>query len=215
MNNTLLFSMLLLGGLAARGLAQDGGPSTFDFEAAALGPLPESLVLTDAESKFAIAADGDNHVLEMSPAPLVDGGVLVGVSLKGGAEVRARIRATGKRRSFPRFGVGLHGVGGFRCLVVPSRKELHLVRNEEVVAQVPYLWKSGSWTVVEFKMVASASGGSVLEARAWEEGQPRPEVAQLKHEEAAPPGTGKASLWAAPYAELPIAFDDVVVTPRP
>ncbi len=214
MNNILLLSLLWFGGLTvSRGA--EAGPLVLDFEAAALGPLPEGLMLTDAESQFAIVADGANHVLEMSPAPLVDGGVLLGASIKGGVAVRARIRATGKRRSFPRFGVGLHGVGGYRCLVVPARKELQIVRNEEVVAQVPYVWKSGSWTVVEFSVLASAAGGSKLEARAWEEGQPRPEAAQLSHEAAGLPGTGKASLWAAPYAELPIAFDDVVVTPTP
>jgi hypothetical protein len=67
---------------------------------------------------------------------------------------------------------------------------------------------------VEFSVLAAAGGGSTLEARAWTEGQARPETPQLTHTLTTPPGTGKASLWAAPYAELPVAFDDVVVTPK-
>jgi hypothetical protein len=89
------------------------------------------------------------------------------------------------------------------------------VRDDVVVAQVPWMWKSGTWTMVEFSVLAGPNGGSLLEGRAWEEGGARPEAAQVTHQVATAPGTGKASLWAAPYAELPVAFDDVLVTPRP
>jgi hypothetical protein len=218
MNNPVIIS-LLLAGLTVLSSAQDPAaahaPLKLDFEALTPGPLPDDFVLTEAEARFSIVAEGGNKMLEMAATPIVDGGVLLGTSIKGGATISARIKATGKRRSYPRFGVGLHGVGGFRCLVVPARKELQIVRNDEVVAQVPWTWPSGTWTTVEFSVLAAAGGGSTLEARAWTEGQPRPETPQLTHALTTPPGTGKASLWAAPYAELPVAFDDVVVTPRP
>jgi hypothetical protein len=188
---------------------------TLDFQSLTPGPVPDDLVLTEAESKFAIVADGDNKMLEMAAVPIVDGGVLVGTSIKGGAVVSARIKAASKRRSHPRYGVGLHGVGGFRCLVVPARKEVQMVRNEEVVAQVAWDGKPGVWTQVEFSVLAAAGGGSTLEARVWQEGGARPEKALLTHAVETPPGTGKASVWAAPYAELPVYFDDVVVTPKP
>jgi hypothetical protein len=216
MNNRFSFLPALILSLAAPALAQaPAAPVKFDFQAYALGDLPGELVVTDGEAKFAITADGENHVLEMNPSPLVDGGVLLGPSVKGAVTITARIKAEGKRRSHPRFGVGLHGVGGYRCLVVPSVKELQFVKEEEMLARVPYTWKSGTWTVMEFSVMAAADGGSNLEARAWEEGQPRPEAALLTFAVKTPPATGKASLWAAPYAELPIAFDDVVIAARP
>jgi hypothetical protein len=184
-----------------------------DFQALAAGPLPDELTLTDSESKFTVVADGDNRVLEMSPSPLVDGGVLLGPSIKGGCVVSARMKATSKRRSHPRFGIGLHGVSGYRCLVVPARKELQIVKDEEVVAQVPFEYKSGAWTSMEFRVSPTPEGGSRLEGRAWDAESPRPVAPQVHLEVKAPPGTGKASLWAAPYSELPIWFDDIAVTP--
>lgn len=216
MNNPSRLLAVLIGALALSASAQDPAPAPaplkLDFQALAPGPLPEDLVLTEAEARFSIVADGDNKMLEMAATPVVEGGVLLGSSIKGPATVQARIRATGKRRSFPRFGVGLHGAGGFRCLVVPARKELQIVREDVVLAQVPWEWKSGTWTVVELSVKAGPDGGSRLEGRAWEEGQPRPETAQVTHTAATPPGTGKVSVWATPYAELPVAFDDIQVT---
>jgi len=210
---------MLLAGLALSAFGQEPAvapaPLKLDFQALTPGPLPENVVLTEAEARFAIVTDGENKLLEMAGTPVVDGGVLLGSSIKGPVSIQARIKAAGKRRSFPRFGVGLHGVGGFRCLVVPARKELQIVKEDAVVAQVPWEWKSGTWTVVEFSVQAGPDGGSLLEGRAWEEGRARPEAAQVTHKAATPPGTGKASLWATPYAELPVAFDDVLVTPRP
>ena len=129
--------------------------------------------------------------------------------------VNAKIKATGKRRSSPRFGVGLHGVGGYRLLVVPAHKELQLMKDDAVVAQVPFVWATGTWTQLEFSVMKAADGGSLLEGRAWGEGETRPEAPQLTLSVATPPGQGKASLWATPYSELPVDFDDVTVTPRP
>lgn len=222
MNNTLPLIALLLAGfpLSLPVSAQDPpaaspAPLKLDFQALAPGPLPDDMVATDAEARFAIVAEGDNKMLEMAATPIVDGGVLLGASVKGPVTVQARIRAAGKRRSFPRFGLGLHGVGGFRLLVAPARKELQIVRDEEVMAQVPWDWKSGTWTVVEFSVLDGPDGGSLLEGRAWEADGVRPEAAQVTHEVATPPGTGKASIWAAPFAELPVAFDDILVTARP
>lgn len=225
MNNW--FPLVLFLSVAAPALAQApaappaaapapaAAPLKIDFQSYSVGGVPDDLMVTDAEAKFTIVADGENKMLEMNPSPLVDGGVLVGPSIKGPVTITARIKAAGKRRSHPRFGVGLHGVGGFRCLVVPALKELQIVRDDAVVAQLPYAWKSGTWTVVEFSVLAAKDGGSTLEARAWEDGQPRPGAPLLTFAVKTPPATGKASLWAAPYAELPIAFDDVAIVPNP
>lgn len=216
--NNCFFLALLLSGTACLAIAQEAAappPVVIDFQSFEAGSPPAELTLTDAESKFAILAEGDSKFLRMEPSPIVDGGVLLGNSIKGAGMVNAKIKATGKRRSSPRFGVGLHGVGGYRLLVVPAHKELQLMKDDAVVAQVPFVWATGTWTQLEFSVMKAADGGSLLEGRAWGEGETRPEAPQLTLSVATPPGQGKASLWATPYSELPVDFDDVTVTPRP
>lgn len=186
-----------------------------DFTGEESGELPLDFMVSDVEAKFTIVDDGGNKLMRMSPSPLVDGGVMVGKSIKGGATVTARIRASGKRRSFPRFGVGLHGVSGYRLLAAPASKEIHLMRDDAVVAKVPLEWNSGIWTHFEFTITASADGGSAIEGRVWKEGQPRPATATLTYSDKTPPATGRASVWAAPYSSLPVDFDDITVTAKP
>lgn len=186
-----------------------------DFSNDEPGELPSDYMTADAEAKFTIEDDGGNKVLRLNPSPIVDGGVLIGKSIKGGAGITARIHATGRRRSFPRFGVGLHGVSGYRLLAAPADKELRLVKDDAVVARVPLEWKSGGWTFLEFSVTAAADGGSAIEGRAWEEGQSRPDTAQLTFAVKTPPAAGKASVWAAPYSGQPVDFDDITITARP
>jgi len=220
MNNRFLIPLLFLCAGLWRVAAQappavpGQEPVKFDFQSTEAGSLPEGLTVTDGEAKFSVVAEGENKFLQMDPSPLVDGGVLLGASIKGPAVISAKVRAVGKRRSFPRFGVGLHGVGGYRCLVVPAQKELQLVKNDEVVARVPFAWKSGAWITVEFSVLA-AGGGARLEGRVWAEGGARPADPLVTYAAPAAPGTGKASVWATPFAELPVDFDEVVITPLP
>lgn len=214
MNNPLLLPVFLFCSSVASLRAQAPATLKLDFQSAAVGGLPDDLTGTDAEAKFSIVAEGENKFLQMNPSPLVDGGVLVGSSIKGAAMVSVRVRAEAKRRSQPRFGVGMHGVGGYRLLVVPAQKELQLVKNEEVVARVPFEWKAGGWTTVELRVLA-AGPGSRLEGRAWLEGGTRPVDPLVSLALATLPATGKASLWAAPYAGLPIDFDAVEIAPLP
>lgn len=213
--NNRLFLLLVIAGTAIAEEAAAPLPLKLDFQDCAPGAPPPGLTLTDAESKFSIVAEGDNKLLRMEPSPIVDGGVLLGNSVKGAVMVQARIKATAKRRSSPRFGVGLHGVGGYRLWVVPAHKELQLMKDDGVVAKAPIAWTSGTWTQLEFIVLKAPDGGSVLEGRAWAEGQPRPGAPLITLSVTTPPGEGKASVWATPYSELPVDFDDMTVTPRP
>ena len=214
MNKRLFFCLILTGSAFAQEAAAPP-PLTIDFQSFEPGDPPTELTLTDAESKFSIVADGDNKLLRMASSPIVDGGVLLGNSVNGAVMVEARIRATAKRRSSPRFGVGLHGVGGYRLWVVPAHKELQLMKDDAVVAQVPFAWTSGTWTHLEFSVMKAAEGGSLIEGRAWADGGTRPADPTIKLSVPTPPGQGKASLWATPYSELPVDFDDVAVMSRP
>lgn len=172
---------------------------------------------TDQEAKFSIVEDGANKVLQMEGQPIVEGGVLMGKSIKGGASVTARIKAAGKRRTQPKFGVGLHGVSGPRLLFVPAAKTVEIVRNtdkEETVASAPLEWKSGDWMWAELTLTPAADGKtSTVEGRIWADGQPRPEKPVLTWASPDAPGQGKASVWAVPYAELPVQFDEVEIKP--
>ncbi len=211
---TLLLSVIA----AVTALAQEpAAPAAqkFDFQALQPGDLPDEFMSTEQEAKFSITADGDNKLIELAGQPIVDGGVLLGKNFKGACTVTARIKATGKRRTQPRFGVGLHGISGPRLLVVPAEKCIKIMRNtekEEPVASAPYTWTSGTWTRLELSIQPAAGGkAAVLEARVWEDGKPRPDAPTLTWQSPDPPAQGKASVWGTPYAELPIQFDDIEV----
>ncbi len=190
-------------------------PQRFDFQALMPGPVPDEYMATDQDAKFLIVADGENKFLELQSQPIVDGGVLVGKSVKGACTVSARIKATGKRRTHPRFGIGLHGISGPRLRVVPATKAIEIVKStdkEEAVATAPYAWTSGTWTRLELSVKPAADGkGSTVEARVWEDGKPRPDVPTLTWTSPDPPAQGKASVWGTPYSELPLQFDDIEV----
>ena len=212
---------LLLLSVATLATAQDAAAPAvpalqkFDFQALSPGEVPDDYMSTDQDAKFHIIADGDNKLLELQPQPIVDGGMLVGKSIKGPCTVTAKIKATGKRRTQPRFGAGLHGVSGPRLLVLPAAKTIDIISNtekEESVASAPYTWTSGTWTWVEMSIKPGADGkGSLIEGRVWEDGKPRPEQPSLTWNAPSAPAQGKASVWGTPYAELPIQFDDIEV----
>jgi hypothetical protein len=187
----------------------------FDFQALAPGEVPDDYMATDQDAKFVIAAEGDNKYLELQPQPIVDGGMLVGKSVKGPCTITAKIKATGKRRTHPRFGVGLHGISGPRLRVVPATKSIEIITSmdkEEAVATAPYTWVSGTWTQLELSIKPSADAkGSLVEARVWEDGKPRPEQPTLTWNAPNPPAQGKASVWGTPYSEQAIRFDDIEV----
>ena len=190
-------------------------PQKFDFQALMPGPVPDEFMSTDQDAKFLIVADGENKMLELQPQPIVDGGMLVGKSVKGACTVTARIKATGKRRTHPRFGIGIHGISGPRLRVVPATKSIEIVKStdkEEAVATAPYVWTSGTWTRLELTVKPGADGkGATVEARVWEDGKARPGDATITWASPDPPAQGKASVWGTPYAELPVQFDDIEV----
>ena len=98
-------------------------------------------------------------ILEISGAkPEVDAGAVLGVSANGAAMVEAKIFARKAGRSYPRFGIGVHGQTGFRLLLIPARKELQLVRNDQVVKTVPFAWQSETWVRLRLEVTGSGAG---------------------------------------------------------
>ena len=182
-----------------------------DFEKAEVGPVPASLMIIDGGWVVAEAETG-GKVLELQSEPVVDGVVLVGPSMKEAAVVSAKIKAGKSRRAHPRMGVGLYGVSGVKCRLVPARKILELVNGEEeVVGEVAFAeWKEDVWWQFELR-VSAAGGGWVADARVWPAGDDRPAAPLLSQPLANGPGTGRASVLGTPFANKPVYFDDVVV----
>ncbi len=181
-----------------------------DFQKLPVGPLPDEIMVVDGA--FTIELEGENHVLQIGTEPLTEGAVLLGKSVKNGGTIKAKIKASSKRRSFPRLGVGLGGTSGYRFRINPADKTVEFIKEDAQVAKADFTWKSDVWYWLEFN-ITNPDGKWLLEGRAWEEGQPRPAAASLAFTTDAAPSNGKASLWGAPFSMTPIQFDDVEITP--
>lgn len=95
-------------------------------------------------------------------------------------------------------------------MVNAAKKQIELVKSDEVVATAPFVWTSDSW--VNLKLEAKREGADgpwVVKASAWAEGA-EPEVPLISHkDESGMKGSGKCGLWGTPYSEQPIYFSEV------
>lgn len=180
-----------------------------DFEDQKPGPVPSSYFVVDGT--WSVAEIDGGRALRLAEVPIVDAQIQVGESLKdAGGTVSARVKADRKRRSYPRFGVGLHGMSGFRLRLVPVQNRLELVRNEEVVGSADLKWDSASWWHLELTVAPAAQGWSVT-GRAWAAGSDRPAQPQIEAAADEAKFSGKASVFGTAFAGLPIYFDDLAV----
>lgn len=184
------------------------------FEDAAVGTVPKGMMVLGGA--FAVREIDGGRALVLPGEPLDPFSVLFG---PGGAEqrvVEGRVYGTSKGRLFPRFGLGLNGVAGYKLMVTPSRRALELLADEEVLAATPYMWTSGSWTRIKVQL---AREGEIwrVQGKAWDEREAEPAGWLLDVTREAAPISGRPSLWGAPYAGTPLAFDDLIVsaTPQP
>ena len=91
-----------------------------NFESYELNKFPDDMMEIDGLFKVNKNDQGKKH-LEMASEPLTENAVIFGPSIKNSATLEVKVRGFKKRRSFPRFGIGLHGISGFRLRVVPSK----------------------------------------------------------------------------------------------
>jgi len=191
--------------------AFSGIPYENDFQSTSSGELPDGIMEIDGVFKVK-KGEGDKKYLVMSNEPLSENAVILGPSLKGGASVRAKIRSFRKRRSYPRFAVGLHGISGFRLRVVPSKGVVELVKNEESVKSMPFKWQADEWTFLQLD-IASQGDGWRVEGRVWRVGEKKPASPTVEVIHKGSPGQGKASLWGTAYSGREVQFDDVRIQP--
>ncbi len=147
----------------------------------------------------------------MDPNPLTEASIQLGKSLKGSGEVVARIKGIQKRRSYPRFGVALHGLSGFRLRVVPARKEIELVRGEEVIQSAPFEWSNEQWHFVQLRAQKLAGERWSISGWAWAEASKKPKSPLVEYISEVQRLQGKSSIVGTPYSGQPILFDDVVI----
>jgi outer membrane protein assembly factor BamB len=202
-NQGTLVALDLRAGTVSNAAPVKAEPYANDFEKEAVDKLPATMT---SEAAFVVKEEGGNKFLEL-PA----GSVAETVSAQFGsataqAQVSVRAWSTKKGRLFPQFGVGLGGVAGWRVQVSPAKKAVELLLGDEVKATAPFEWTTEKWTQLSLQV----ANGKV-EAKAALEGQAEPTA--LTAEASATP-TGKAVLWAGPFAGTAIRFDDLKLMPR-
>jgi hypothetical protein len=212
MNDRLLLPVACLAVAAACGpFLAAAEPFSEDFSAHPAGQPPDLMVL---EGAFTVEAeDAGNHVLQIGPGELVDATVQLGPSLRSGGDVTVRAKGFQKRRSFPRFGVGLHGQSGFRLRVVPAARTVELTRQDEVIQSVPFAWSPGQWYFLRLRVEALDTGRWSVSGWVWPEAAAPPRDALVEYISEEARLEGKASLFGTPFSGQPVLFDDLRVTP--
>ncbi len=179
------------------------------FTGTPLGKPPKEFLIL--QGKFVISEVEGNQVLELPGEPLETYGVLFGPNQKEGLCVTARIQSESVKRLYPSFGVGLNGVSGPRLLVSPAKKNIEILRGNEVKTSSPYEWKSGSWTQLRLQIKKTSENKWRVMGKVWPGGGQEPGEWMVYDDEKEPPN-GRPSVWGIPLSGKRILFDDLVVT---
>ena len=182
---------------------------TEDFDKLSEGDLPDNMLVIDGE--FQIRSEGKGKVVELAGTPIQESGFVFGRSSKGEATVQVDVYAGKKRRSYPRFGVGLHGLAGPRLRVVPASKKVEIFRedSESPVQETAFEWKADQWWTLRLSLKRAGDGkGWIVRVWVWPRGTDQPEkpLLERKTDEV---GSGKPSVWGTPYTGLPIKYDNL------
>jgi hypothetical protein len=190
-------------------LAQTNSLYKNDFENEPLGKVPDDFQVLDGA--FAVKEADGNKFLELPGTPLDSYTVQFGPAGRAGLSVSARIRSSSVGRRFPTFGVGLSGAAGFRLQVSPAKKQVELFKDQYLKGSASFDWKAGQWTFLTLQTRAVASGGFVIEGKAWNQDDPEPKAWMISVKDADEPNSGRPSVFGSPFSGKPIQFDDFVV----
>jgi hypothetical protein len=180
-----------------------------NFQQEKLDQAPGNVMVLSGE--FTVKQEGDNKFLELPGAPLETFSTLFGPTENENIAASARIFGTAKGRRSPTFGIGLNGVSGYVLRVAPQKKELELVKDEQVLASATFEWKSGVWTHFRLQIRKVKDDEWKVEGKAWMEGSEEPKNWAIAFDLKEKPTPGRASIWGAPYTGTPIRFDDLMV----
>lgn len=183
-----------------------------DFEEIEIGEVPDDFLVLEGE--FAVQEEeGGGKIFALPGEPVGTFTALLGPAEVEGNAISARIKAEAQKRRFSSFAVGLNGVSGYRLQINPTRRLLELYRKDTLVASAEYVWKSGEWTALKLQVRRLEENKWQVEGKAWKQDEVEPSEWRVSYEETANPHTGRPSIWGIPYAEKPIWFDDVLITP--
>lgn len=181
----------------------------FDCEAWAEGDVPKEVFVVDGTIKIA-AKDGGKAIL-IDPVPITDATAQLGDSANGSASIQAKVFASKKGRSLPRFGVSAHGMSGCRLIVNPPKKTIELQKADQVLASAPFAWATDTWTRLSLTVEKQSDTEWHIAGKAWADGSTEPAEPQIKHTDAALKGQGKCAILGTPLSEMPIFFDDIAI----
>ena len=200
----VLLSLLLLAGASRADESK-----TFDFNADAWneGDVPKDVFVVDGTIK--IAAKEGNKAIMIDPSPITDATAQLGDSSNGSSSIEARVFASKKGRSFPRFGVSVHGMNGYRLIANLSRKQVELIKGDVVVKSAPFTWTTETWTKLRLEVKKSSDTEWSITGKIWAADAAEPKDAAIQHIDASLKGQGKCAIWGTPFAETPIYFDDI------
>ena len=182
-----------------------------DFSKIESGELPADFLVM--EGSFSIEKTGDETYLKLSPTPLVDSAVQLGVRIKGDGAILVRIKAESEGRRAPSFGVGLHGVSGFQLTVAPSGRKIELKHGAEIVQSSKFKWRTGEWYFVELRVLENGSNWTVS-GRVWAESEKKPDAAQIEYIADVKLMKGRAYVSGMPSSGRAIYFDDIEIRTR-
>ncbi len=173
------------------------------------GKLPDEFLVLGGE--FSLVKDGDNILIELPSDPIDAYGLLFGPPVKNeGAIASARIFGTKKGRRAPAFGVGIFGISGYKLRLSPAAGKLEIMKDENVQTDVPFDWKSETWTRLKIQATPLDKGQWKVQGRAWPDGEKEPDTWQVEWTDSEAPPSGRASLIGAPYSGTPLRFDDLM-----
>lgn len=173
------------------------------------GAPPKDVFVVDGTIQ--VTSQEGNKVLTVQPDPITDASAQLGVSAAGEASIQARILGTKRGRSSPKFGVAVHGMSGHRLLLNAPKRQLELVKNDEVLATAPFTWASGTWVWLKLEAKRGEGEAWQITGKAWAADAAEPAEASIKHADQGLKGQGKVSVWGTPYSEQPIHFDDIEI----
>jgi len=191
-----------------------GGPAgtksfVFDCEKWAEGVPPKEVFVVDGTIRIA-KKDGGKAIM-IDPSPIVDASAQLGDSSNGTASIEARMFASKKGRSYPRFGVSVHGMSGYRLIVNCAKKEIELIKNDVTVKTAPFPWASETWTHLKLEARQQEGKKWLVSAKAWPATGTEPAEAMITHADDTIKGQGKAAIWGTPFSEMPIYIDDIKI----
>lgn len=200
-------SLLLVSSI---GFAGEVKKFTFNADDWAEGEPPKEVFVVDGTVK--IAAKDGNKAIMIDPNPITEASAQLAVSAAGESTIQAKVFASKRARSFPRFGVSVHGMSGYRLMVNPPKKQIELVKGDQILQSLPFDWKPDTWTWLKLEVKKSGADDWSITGKGWPADGQEPAEALVKHSDKGLKGQGKVGVWGTPYSEMPIYFDEIEVS---